>query len=118
MGVKELNYGERKDAFSNSGSYKIEPLTEGLIIYPRVAIKSDKEAIVNDGIDTAIITANVAEDMAIVFTVFDTAYSVDTVDGVGDLEVTITAIGEIIVSVDAEKFGSSTVIIEGVETIA
>lgn len=115
-GVIGLSYSERSEEFNNMGTYKV--VNDQLVIYPKVAIQSDKQTILNDGVDTAIITATVTEDMTLVFTVFDTNYSVDTVNGVGSLEVTTTAIGEITVSVVAGKFGSNAVTVKGVDTIA
>ena len=114
--VIELSYGERAEEIINRGGYEI--INGELVIYPQVAIQSDKETILNDGTDNAIITAIVPEDITLVFTVFDTDYSVDTVDGIGSLEVTTTALGEIVVNVDADKFGVNSVMIKGVDTLA
>ena len=115
-GVVELDFGDVR--LHNVGSYEVDVDTKEFIIYPKVNVKSDQQTILNDGIDTVIITATIPEDMSLVFTVFDTDYSVDTVNGVSSLEVTTTALGEIIVSVDGGKFGSNSVRIKGVDTVA
>jgi len=60
-GIKELDFGHRKSEFDTIGTYRINPETEDLIIYPLLQLKTDRDEIPVDGTAVATITATITD---------------------------------------------------------
>lgn len=117
-GVIEFPYGHRKSEFANKGSYRIDLSNLEVVIYPKVRILSDKEEILTDNTDTAIVSANVQDDCIVTFNVFGTDYQVQSVNGVATLEVSTSVTGDIQVTATTNLYGTNSIIIKGVDTVA
>jgi hypothetical protein len=69
IGVKQLEFLEREDEFTNMGSLYVNPSTEELIIYPHFSLSIDKQQIQADGIDKTIIAITTQDDCTVTFRV-------------------------------------------------
>jgi hypothetical protein len=109
-----LGFGEYSDEFNQAGRIEIQ---EGsLIFFPRPDVNVDKETILSDGIDEAIITIQLVEDGDVtIHTTDGSTFVVGIVNGVGSFCLSSDIEGRFVFEIASEKYGKNSVGVEVVQ---
>ncbi len=102
------------------GSIEHDDVQQALITHPKITITTNKNQIIADNVDEAIITATLpvsaSGDETVTFVVAGVNYPVMTANKVATLTVKTTATGFILIMVNSEtKYGQNSIAIEGVQ---
>lgn len=114
----QLAFNERESDIQNMGSCHVNPVTKVLTIYPRLTITTDKVQITANGTDTATIKVTVqdiTQTHSISFTVNNgTPVIVNTANGVATLPITTTVVGDYVIKVTSDLYGTNSITVRGV----
>lgn len=108
----QLEYGQQE--YINYGSIWL--FNNELVIYPKIQINSDKETIISDGVEFAIIQVTTQsihnETITLSIPELNESVNIDIINGVGEFEFSSEIEGEYMLCIEHELYSNCSIIIK------